>query len=415
MDTSSTGSRGNTTRRQFVALGSIMLGGTAGCLRLTDEGATSSSTSTVTGTTHSETSTNSSTSPSYPQLELTQVGEIEGGDTLSSPGSKFATVDDSRIVAMGGQAIKIVDVDQVTVEQSIPIPDVANFGAHGIVTDDGSVYAAVGGTVNARVIKIDPESGEVWRFEADAFGPNILRKIGGPVITESVVAVTVATTDNRAGESETRMYLLDAETGDQIVSPDATPGSESLYTTGIAAGSGVVIVSGSDGYYFYDVAAREYVGNAPGYSGEAAIARDGVFYTGKAAYEISTRNRLWENSGSPASLGTILTDDSIYYGTPVSGVTLENGTLRWTFEPDGIVRGIAAAGDGDVWAATDRNSPPGFLYRIDAEDGTILGASTFPRRDGSPISTPYGLFKHGDILFVGAPSSLVAYTIGAEP
>jgi hypothetical protein len=347
-------------------------------------------------------------------LEIELASEIEFSDTNSSPGTKFAAVDDSRIAAMGGKTVKIVNTDRFSVEDSVPIPNVSNFGSHGILSHDGSVYAAVGGSGNAQVIKISPESGEVWRFEEDAFGPNVLRKVGGPVMTESVVAVTVATTDTREGDSATRIYLLDAESGELVVSPEATPGTEgSLFTTGVAAGAGFVVLSGHDGYYFYDVAAREYVGNTPGYGAEETVVHDGIFYTGRAAYDVSSREQKWENSGSTASIGTTLTDDSIYYGTPISGVSLEDGALRWTHETDGTVRGIATVGDGDVWAATDRNTKPGFLYRIDAQDGSILGASEFPRADDSPISTPYGLLRHGDRLFVGSYSSLVAYDVNS--
>jgi hypothetical protein len=413
MDISSIDTEGDTERRQFLAFGSLLLCGTAGCLRLSNGGTTS--TSTPSGRAQSETRSDSPEPTSYPPLELELAAELEFSGTNSSPGTKFAAVDDSRIAAVGGKAVKIVNIDRLTVEKSVPIPNVSNFGSHGIISHGGSVYAAVGGSSNAQVIKIAPESGEMWRFEEDAFGPNVLRKIGGPVTTESVVAVTVATTDNREGESDTRIYLLDAESGELIVSPEATPGEEdSLYTTGIAAGTGFVVLSGHDGYYFYDVAAREYVGNTRGYGGEEPVVHDGVFYTGKAAYDVSTREQQWENSGGPASVGTTLTDDSMYYGTPVSGVSLEDGTLRWTHDPDGTVRGIATAGDGDVWAGTDRNTEPGFLYRIDAEDGSVLGASELPRAGDSPISTPFGLIRHGDRLFVGSSNSLVAYDVDSS-
>jgi len=409
MDISSMDTKGNTGRRRFLTLGGLVLSGTAGCLRLT--GSETTPTSTSSGGAQSATPPTSTLSTSYPPLEIELATEIEFSGTNSSPGTKFAAVDDSRIAAVGGKNVKIVDTNQIAVERSVPIPNVSNFGSHGIVSHDGGVYAAVGGSSNAQIIKISPESGEVWRFEEEAFGPNVLRNIGGPVITNSVVAVAVWTTDNREGEADGRIYLLDIESGEPIVSPDALITENTGSTSQIAAGAGFVILRGSDGLYFYDVAAREYVGNTRGYAGEEMRVRDGILYTGKAAFDVPTREQLWENSGSPASIGTTIIDDRIYYGTPISCVSLEDGTLRWTYEPNGTVRGVATAGDGDVWAGTFRNTKPGYLYRIDAEDGSVLGASEFPPTDDSPISEPYGLIRHGERLFAGSFDSLVAYDV----
>jgi len=403
----------STGRRRFLTLGSLLLGGTAGCLRLTEGETTTTSTGSIQS--QSEPSLNTATTTTYPSLKLTRVSDIGFEHPNSSPGTRFVAIDDGRVAAIGGRAVKIVDADRVVVEESVPIPNVSNFGAHGMNSHDESVYAAVGGSGSARVIKISPGSGEVWRFEEDAFGPNVLRKVGGPVVTDSVVAVTVATTDNREGESETEVYLLDAESGELVASPEAAPGAEgSLYTTGIAAGAGFVVLSSHTGYDFYDVAAREYVGSASGYGAEEPIVHDGVFYTGKAAYDVSTREKRWENGGSPASLGTTRTGDSIYYGTPVSGVGREDGSLRWTFEPDGTVRSVTTAGDGEVWVGAERDATPALVYRIDAEDGSVLGASEFPPVGDSPISTPYGLLRHGDRLLVGSYDSITAYDVDSR-
>ena len=426
------GDRVARSRRAFLAAAVTGAGSLTGCLRFSQQNAaeateTASRTATPTpgdapasGATTTEgdqapaeTATETTAVEQYPDLSLELVDEKDLGDGSSSVATKIAGVGD-RIVTVGGRQVTVLEADSLSEVLTGEIPDVINTGHHGLTVVDDEIYAAVGGSVPSRVLRIELDSGRVWRFVEEDFGPNVSRAISGPVVTDEYVCYVAATTQNREGDNSAHWYVLDRATGELVEKPPMSAfEQETCYVQGIATDGDTVVLGGCSGYYFYDLDALEYTGSEGGFLGDILQVRDGTMYTGSEAYDVSEQAEEWSNKSGGANRALSVTDDRVYYiyNDDVIGVGRSDGTVAWqeTYErysPTGLVASSEA-----VWVGTDTSpAGPGQLFEIDPDSGDVVGAAAVqPQYSSRASAEPYGMYERDGTLFVGSAGSLMKY------
>jgi hypothetical protein len=421
------------SRRAFLAAAVTGAGSLTGCLRFSQQNAaeateaasrtatptpgdtpSSESTATDAEETAEETPTETTAVEQYPDLSIELVDEKDLGDGSSSVATKVAGLDDSRVVTLGGRQVAVLEADSLSEVLTVEIPDVINTGHHGLTVVDGEIYAAVGGSVPSRVLRIEVDSGRVWRFVEEEFGPNVSRSISGPVVTDEYVCYVAATTENREGDNAAHWYVLDRATGELVEKPPMSAfEQETCYVEGIATDGDTVVLGGCSGYYFYDLDALEYTGSEGGFLGDVLEVRDGTMYTGPEAYDVSEQAEEWSNKSGGANRALSVTDDRVYYiyNDDVIGVGRSDGAVAWeetyeSYSPTGLVASSEA-----VWMGTDTSpAGPGHIFEIDPASGDVAGAAAIqPQYSNRASAEPYGMYERDGTLFVGSAGSLLKY------
>lgn len=420
---------GGPSRRELLLAAGTGVAGTSGCLRFsqetgqstTDADSTTRTTATATETTEAESETTtgdeSAESVDFPPLDIERVDEKGLGSSSSSPATKIDSIGDDRLVTVGGKQIAVYEADTLSERLSVEIPDVINTGHHGLSVVSGEVYATVGGSVPSRVKRIDVSEGEVWSFEEDEFGPNVSRNVPDPVVTEDYVIYVAATTENRDGANSSQWYILDRESGELVEKPPMSTFEDgTCFIEGIAAGNGVVALSGCTGYYFYDLDSMEYLGNESGFLASILTARDGTLYTGSEAFDLESRTADWSTKTSGANRDLLVSGDSVFYiyNDTATGLQRADGSQRWSYGFETLRPKNLLLADDAVWITTGNTSDHvGHIVKLDSETGEVIGATEFGANQTDRVRPePYDICKLGDSLFVGSSESIVRYKTG---
>lgn len=430
-------------RRRLLSLIGVGMGSVCGCLRLSQDSDSPTNTkstvrastgppSPTTAESQSPTNTESPTDtesptatdqiPEYPEIGLEKASEIGFNSPSSDPATKTALVGENYLIIHGGKAIRTISLDSFSVIQEVPIPNVRNWGAHGLsLVGRGEIYATVGGeNIGARVKRVDPTNGEVWSFTEDAFGPGVSRSVHDPAVTNSHVVFTVSTTSDRDNDNKSHVYVLDRDTGDPVEEFSTESFEDSTcYVYDTVASENIALLIGFNGYYFYNTSSFELKGPLRGNRTERLLVENGVAYGSRQSVNIGGRSISWNNNLNKARDIKISGPHVYSVAQTVNKVDKTDGTINWSVTTTPFTPHQIFFAKDSLWVTTDSTenvkgvrAVPGRIMRLDPDSGNILGARAFSPESSSLIYPyPFEVVGKDGFLYVGSDSGLLKYRI----